>query len=517
MPTVTIDQITVTVDPGTTIMEAAAQVGSTIPSLCFLKEIEPPVSCFVCVVKVAGRPGLVPSCSTVVTDGMKVESATDEVRTARRRALELLLSDHGGDCEAPCRRICPANLDIPEMARRIAAADQKGAAQTVLASIPFGGVLGHICPAPCEKGCRRGHIDGTVTIRELHRIAGMWAAQSPPEATAPASRTTSVAIVGAGPAGLTAAYYLARCGHRCTVFDENESPGGAPARTIAAETLPPEVLAQEIGAIVRTGVKLELQHRIEHPARLLEHVDAVVLAPGTLSPAQVAHLGLRGSSRGIAVNPGSFATSIPGLFACGGAVMPGKLAVRAVGQGRGAAEEVDAVLGGRTQVQRSFDCRLQLVTQQELTELAETDIASTVLAPDTGDTSGCTELRMAAGRCLACDCGAKQACELRRLAAQLGVEQRRYRSGRRKSVHRTRYPSGLVHEPGKCILCGRCTGSTAAANIRPGLALCGRGFDTIVAAPLSAPFDMAMGRALKHCVQICPTGALWLSNQKELP
>jgi NADH dehydrogenase/NADH:ubiquinone oxidoreductase subunit G len=105
MPRLRIDNRDVEVPEGATILEAARRAGIAIPTLCHLEGLPPSTSCMVCVVKVRRPDRLVPSCGAPAEDGMVVESETDEVREARRDALELLLSDHLGDCEAPCRAI----------------------------------------------------------------------------------------------------------------------------------------------------------------------------------------------------------------------------------------------------------------------------------------------------------------------------------------------------------------------------------------------------------------------------
>ncbi len=97
------------------LLDAARKLGIDIPALCFLPGHDPSTSCMVCVVKLAGSGRFVPSCATTAVDGMEVESETDEVRHLRRANLELLLSDHLGDCIGPCHEICPAKMNIPLM------------------------------------------------------------------------------------------------------------------------------------------------------------------------------------------------------------------------------------------------------------------------------------------------------------------------------------------------------------------------------------------------------------------
>ncbi|MHC4819023.1 MAG: 2Fe-2S iron-sulfur cluster-binding protein, partial [Planctomycetota bacterium] len=111
--TLTIDGREVRVEDGTTILEAARGLGIKIPTLCHVDEVEPSASCFLCAVEVDGRATLAPSCAMPAAEGMVVHTHSDTVRESRKMALELLFSDHVGDCIGPCQTGCPARLDIP--------------------------------------------------------------------------------------------------------------------------------------------------------------------------------------------------------------------------------------------------------------------------------------------------------------------------------------------------------------------------------------------------------------------
>jgi NADPH-dependent glutamate synthase beta subunit-like oxidoreductase len=125
----------------------------------------------ICVVKVEGKKNLVPSCATIAEEGMIVTNDDPEIAAARKSALELLLSDHAGDCMGPCEVACPAGMDIPEMLRHMAAGRYKDAIATIKADIALPAVTGYICPAPCEKVCRRGQVDEAISIRLVKRCA----------------------------------------------------------------------------------------------------------------------------------------------------------------------------------------------------------------------------------------------------------------------------------------------------------------------------------------------------------
>src|SRR5579864_2672930 len=101
MPTLTIDGRSISVEPGATVLSAARRLGIRIPTLCHVPGIEPAASCFVCAVQIEGRRTLSPSCAMPVAEGMVVSTNSADVRTACKMALELLLSDHAGECIAP--------------------------------------------------------------------------------------------------------------------------------------------------------------------------------------------------------------------------------------------------------------------------------------------------------------------------------------------------------------------------------------------------------------------------------
>jgi len=515
VPTLTIDGTAVPFEPGETILQAAARIGIAIPSLCGFPGIDPPTSCFVCVVSIRGRSALAPSCATLAEEGMVVESGTEEVRRYRRRALELLLSEHAGDCEAPCTRVCPAGLDVPAMARHIYDGDAAAAARAVRERLALPGVLGYVCPAPCEKGCYRARFDGAVSIRELHRRVAECVSGETAERPAVPRSGKAVAVVGAGPAGLSCAYYLALQGHACTVIDEREEPGGMLRYGTDRATLPPEVLGRDVAAICSLGVTVQMRRAIGDQRALDElagRFDAVVLATGALAPGCEWPFDIKATAKGVSVDDRTFATSRANVFACGGAVAACRMAARAAGQGRQTAEAIDRFLARRepgAAWSPRCDAHLGKPEENELRALAATDLASRG-GRGTGP-RGPFEAALieAAGRCMQCDCGKKADCLLRAYAQEYGANRDQYRTGARKRVTRARYSGGLVHEPGKCIDCGRCVGITAAEHIRPGLTFGNRGFEVEIKTPFGADLEQAMGPCVDRCVAACPVGALW--------
>jgi len=268
MITLTIDGRRVTVPPETSVLDAAKWLGIRIPTMCHVPGIEPAASCFICAVQIAGRRTLSPSCGMPVAEGMVVATDSEDVRTARRMALELLLSDHAGECVAPCAAKCPAGLDIPGFVHAIATqgiatGDTRHAMQVIGDRLALPGSLGRICPRLCEQACRRCDLDQGLAIGALHRYAAdrdraSAAPYLPPRAPATGR---AVAIVGAGPAGLAAAWYLLRKGHACTLFDAHPLPGGMLRYGIPAYRLPKDALDAEIQAIRTLGARFRMGAR----------------------------------------------------------------------------------------------------------------------------------------------------------------------------------------------------------------------------------------------------------------
>jgi formate dehydrogenase major subunit len=285
MVTLTIDGLRVSVEPGTTVLAAAQWLGIRIPTMCHVPGIEPAASCFVCAVQIEGRRTLSPACAMPVAEGMAVTTDSHDVRTARKMALELLLSDHAGECVAPCAARCPAGLDIPGFVYGIATGDNRRAMHVIGERLALPGSLGRICPRLCEEGCRRCDLDQGLAIGALHRYAAdldIAAAAPYTPACAPATGK-SVAIVGAGPAGLAAAWYLLQKGHACTLFDAHPQPGGMLRYGIPAYRLPKDMLDAEIDAIRRLGGRFEMGARWGPDFTLTElrkYHNAVFLAIG---------------------------------------------------------------------------------------------------------------------------------------------------------------------------------------------------------------------------------------------
>ncbi len=183
----------------------------------------------------------------------------------------------------PCRETCPAHIDVPRYVRLVKQGDEGAATAVIREKVPFPGTLGHVCDHPCEFDCRRGEINEPVAIRQIKCHAsehddGAWKERGYQK---PATGKR-VAVVGAGPAGLTAAYYLAKSGHQVTVYEKEGQAGGQLRVGIPNYRLPREVVDHEVGHIVSAGVDVRCGTEVTSlDALKAQGYDAVLVAVGT--------------------------------------------------------------------------------------------------------------------------------------------------------------------------------------------------------------------------------------------
>lgn len=678
MVRLTIDGRQVAVESGTTVLEAAAWLGIRIPTMCHVKGIEPAASCFVCAVQIEGRRTLSPSCAMPVAEGMVVHTQTEDVRKARRLAIELLLSDHAGECVAPCAARCPAGLDIPGFARNLAWGDTRGAVQVIADKLALAGSLGRICPRLCEEHCRRCDVDQGLAIGALHRYAADvdFETAEPFLPVRDSLSSKRVAIIGAGPSGLAAAFYLQQKGHACTIFDAHPQPGGMLRYGIPEYRLPKRALDAEIDAVKQLGAQFrmsrrwgedfsleQLRHsyqaifvaigaqgaqemrcpgeelalpgieflervaedktpaigqdvvvvgggntamdcartalrlgskvrvlyrrtrqempclmgevegaeaegvRLEYlvaPVRL-ERTDqklrlvcrrmrlgepdasgrrrpvpmegsefattcsAVISAIGQSVDVELAEReGLRVTAWGIAADAHTMATSLPGVFSGGDAVLGADLAVRAVAAGRMAAMSIHQYLSGEPVTGEPVNTAvtMQPVDDEERAALYRSiERAQRVHLPELPmerRVMGFEEVegRLAkddalaeARRCMTCGCRKCDSCTIRGLATEYGADVNSYAGERRRFSEDNSHPD-VIYEPGKCISCDACVRITAAAGEPYGMTMIGRGFDVRVAPPFGKPLSEALTLAAQRCVEACPTGALAMRTRR---
>ncbi len=522
----TIDNRTINVPEGTPVIDAARMNGAVIPSMCYREGEEHLTSCMVCLVKDRKTGKLFPSCSVKVTEGMDVVLMDEEVREARKTALDLLLSEHVGDCEAPCQITCPAHMDIPLMNRLLAEGKFEEALKVVKNDIALPAVFGRICPAPCEGACRRKTVDEAVSICLLKRYAGDNDLENAkpwlPEKQADNGK--KVAIIGAGPAGLSAAHYLAIRGYNCEVFFRGDQPGGSLWIEVEAGILPSEVLNKEIDLIFDLGVRFTRKIVVDKDKfmQIKTGYDAVIVAVGSgesgISNWGIASDNHKEGDKGFIADKDTYQVGDTKIFVAGSALRHSKLAIRALGQGKEAAFSVDQFLTGKDVVGEPgmFNSKFGKLLPDELSEYLKESVEGKRIEPD--DTfMGLTreQVMEEAARCMHCDCRELTDCKLRLLSDEYKAQQRRFWSLDRKLVEKHIQHDQIVYEPAKCIKCGICIQITAAHKEDFGLTFIGRGFDVVVGVPFNETISEGLKKVALEVADACPTGAISRLNRQD--
>ena len=397
---ITIDDRQLQVEDGKTVLEAAFDAGIYIPNLCYHPDLPPLGACRLCLVEIDGMRGLPPACTTYVSEGMTVQTHTEQLQEFRKNIVWLMLSDHPEEltestqfqkvvewvgikdvlpghiseprklpeilaeepvytrdlercilcercvrmcqevrgigaiglidrgiktyvgtqtnipimdsgckfCEAcvevcpsgalrdkitfteeereayilPCTHTCPAGIDVARYVRLIAEGRYQDAIEVIRETVPLPYSLGCVCPHPCEEECRRGEVNEAISIRALkkfvaERDTGRWREKL--EILPDTGK--KVAVVGAGPAGLTAAWFIRKKGHAVTVLEALDKGGGTMRIGIPEYRLPREVLDQEIKDIEDIGVEFRYNTQVESLDDLFEQgFDAVFLGLG---------------------------------------------------------------------------------------------------------------------------------------------------------------------------------------------------------------------------------------------
>ena len=537
----TIDGKCLHVETGTTVMDAALQLDIAIPSMCHNGALPRFASCMICLVKDADTGRLFTSCSVMATPGMNIITMDEEIREARKTALDLLLSDHVGDCEPPCQVTCPAHMDIPLMNHLLADGKFEEAYNVVIQDIALPSILGRICPAPCEGACRRNSVDEGVSICFLKMYAGdhhlafggprlrgddrieesenleirnpvlnsevedssnvmadifvSQADERPPLSRERSERgrgaggevdhasrfTHRVAIIGSGPHGLSAAWYLQSFGYPCTIFDRNPLPGGALRYSVPKVLLPDEVLDQEIDRIRQAGVTFQMNEEIDSArVKELEQQYSAVIMPLEKAPT---------------------------------------MAIKSSALGKEDAWKVRQKLSGlpETGEPRIFNSRFGRLQESEAAEYLKESVPGARIEPAQGFTKGMTakEVIAEAARCLHCECRKPETCLLRIYSNEYGADQKRFQGSDRKLVTKQFQHDTVIYEPQKCIKCGICVRITAKYQEEYGLTFIGRGFDVVIGVPFSGSIREGLTRTAEEVANACPTGALAMKGGRK--
>lgn len=274
--------------PGETILEAAQRHGVSIPTLCNDDRLEPFTSCYVCVVEVEGMRGHQPACSTKITEGMKIVTDSEGIRKSRKMALELMLSNHYADCLGLCKQTCPAGVDVQGYISLIDKGLYSEAVALIKETNPLPAICGRVCVRPCEAECRRNLLNegAPVGIDYMKRFASDYDLASSAKFVPEVKPATGkkVAIIGAGPGGLSAAYFLQVQGHQADIYEAAPKSGGWLRYGIPEYRLPNDILDQEVKNITDLGVNIYYNQRLGDNLDykdLQTKYDTVILAIGS--------------------------------------------------------------------------------------------------------------------------------------------------------------------------------------------------------------------------------------------
>jgi len=283
---VTIDGKNYKARQGQTVLDLCKENNIFIPTFCNDERLEPYTSCFICIVEIdKDRGKFSPSCSTTVLDGMNIKTDTQDIRKSRKMNLELLLSNHIGDCYAPCTLECPGTVDIPGYISLINRGKYREAVRLIRQENPLALVCGRVCARPCEDVCRRNNVDSEIAIDWLKRFATDFERKNGGPIRENRKKTTGkkVAIIGAGPAGLSCAYYLSLEGHSPIIFETLPEAGGMLRYGIPAYRMPRNLLKSEIEYLLSYGSELRCNQTLGKDFtidELKKKYDAVFLGVG---------------------------------------------------------------------------------------------------------------------------------------------------------------------------------------------------------------------------------------------
>ncbi|MFH1995377.1 MAG: NADH-ubiquinone oxidoreductase-F iron-sulfur binding region domain-containing protein [Candidatus Omnitrophota bacterium] len=317
-----------------------------------------------------------------------------------------------GVCEAlvasPCGNSCPLSMNIPGFIQLVKEGRLKEAFELAVRDNPLPATTGRVCHHPCERRCRRTDLDDAISQRGIHSFIADEAYKKRID-TAVFQQLMNeklpdtgkrVALVGSGPASLTAAFYLARLGHSVTVYDGALLPGGA-LRLVSDARLPKSVLNREIGNIKKLGVtfiqKIEPGKKITF-RRMLKENDAVFVGE-RLTPRNAQECGLAIEPNGsVVVDPLTMAAKVPGVYAGGEAVRKPAIVTEAMGSGKRAARSIDRYCMNEERFDRLFKN-----FSYDSTMCAEPQGGKMVVTGKTAIGYTLAQAKKEAARCLRCD------------------------------------------------------------------------------------------------------------------
>ena len=512
-----IDNQEIETDEELTIIQAAAKVGIEIPVLCYKEGHEYFTSCMICVVKDNASGRTMPACSAKVVDGMDIETQAESIREFRKSTLELLLSEHVGDCEAPCQRLCAVHSEIPKMLREVGDNRMEDAVLTVRSDVALASILERMCHAPCEKGCRRGLHDDPIAIQHMSRHVADWHLREGKAYAIPCAESTGkkVCIIGGGPTGLASAYYLTLRGNQCVLLDKADKLGGSIHEEVANGKIPDWALEGEISLLNNMGVEFHTNQEIDSAdafQQLQETYDAVVIACGESAAQSLESWNLELAKKGVKADRKTHMTNIQAVFAGGGVANAEMNLLKVIQNAKSMAACVDQCLReqpmqGEEDIYNHMMGRLQEGELDLFVKHAAPHSHPEIRAAKEKDITA-EQADEESGRCLHCDCRANKDCSLREYSHEYGAKQMQFKVNDRPSFNKMDQSSVAVYEPGKCVKCGICVRVTQDGGEKYGFTFVGRGFEVTAGVSLEKNLEAGLGDLAEEAVESCPTGAL---------
>jgi ferredoxin len=268
---------------------------------------------------------------------------------------------------------------------------------------------------------------------------------------------------------------------------------------------------------LKTGV--EFQAKSEINTEVFESIknkfDALVIATGVVSEGSEL-FGLKATPKGILADRNSYQTSEPNVFAIGNALRSSRLAVRSVGQGKEVAFSVIQYFNGQEPKgePRLFNSRFGKLVNEEFSEYLKESVVAKRTYPEIGGQAGFSveEAIAEAERCLHCDCRAIDNCKLRTYSDQYQVDQKRFKTSKRRNISKMMNHGSVVYEPQKCIKCGICVRLTEKYGEKFGFTYIGRGFDVEIGVPFNEELEKGLTATAEKVAKGCPTGAISLKD-----
>jgi|GEM_PF-1605791 len=484
MPNIKINGIEYSFTDGESILQIALRNNIDIPSLCYLKDTKKYISCMLCIVKDKSNNELIPSCGVKAVDGMDIDADAQEVIDARIETLQVLLAEHTGDCIAPCRRVCPFDINISLLLRYIENKQFEETYKLIIYEMPFPSIITKLCTKPCEKSCRRGIIDNPVSISNIKMLLINKMKDYPYKKFKIDKNGMSIGIIGSGYQGLTIAYFLLLMGYDCTLFEKNEINWDI----ISDCDIKKDELDNELLFLEKLGLKINIDNNLDdksHISNLVNKYKAVAVTD------KYRNIINYKESNIFVINKKKENNNLMMLLK----------------EVKDYSQKIDQYLTDK-KYNKKFDSIIGKVEKEEL--LNQVKNKNDRIINDYINYSQ-TDMINEAGRCLHCECSDADNCKLRLYASQYGINKLKYKLNKRKKIERTIYHSKIVYEEGKCIKCGICVRLSEKKGLKNGFTFYKRGIDTTVILPFPDARDNNINELI-NIIKQCPTGALSYNN-----